>query len=125
MVIVRLIGGLGSQMSQYAFAKTLQNAGYQVKLDKSAFKYYVLRNYELCYYNINLEFSTDEENEEYQNNSLVVKLLKKLLPIRIFRKLLHITGINFYNSNVIEEKSLLFDTQFLKVKDDAYLIGDF
>ena len=125
MVIVRLIGGLGSQMSEYAFAKALQNMGYQVKLDTSAFKYYRLHNYELSHYNIDLECSTDEENEEYQNNSLVIKLLKKLLPIRIFIKLLHITGINFYNSNVVEEKSLLFDSQFLKVNDGSYLIGDF
>lgn len=125
MVIVRLIGGLGSQMSEYAFAKALQNMGYQVKLDISAFKYYRLHNYELSHYNIDLECSTDEENAEYQNNSFVIKLLKKLLPIRIFRKSLHITGINFYNSKVIEEKSFLFESQFLKIKGDSYLIGDF
>ncbi|MFT6190760.1 MAG: hypothetical protein ACJAV8_000166, partial [Polaribacter sp.] len=33
MIIVRIIGGLGNQMFQYAYAKTLQQKGYQVKID--------------------------------------------------------------------------------------------
>ena len=42
MVIVRLIGGLGSQMSSYAYAKTLASRGYEVKIDITAFNSYKL-----------------------------------------------------------------------------------
>ena len=40
MVIVRIVGGLGNQMFQYAYAKALQKKGYNVKIDISKFKKY-------------------------------------------------------------------------------------
>ena len=39
MVIVRLIGGLGSQMSEYAYAKVLENKGYDLIDDDNDYKY--------------------------------------------------------------------------------------
>ena len=40
MIIVRIVGGLGNQMFQYAYAKALQQKGYSVKIDISKFKKY-------------------------------------------------------------------------------------
>ena len=42
MVIVKIIGGLGNQMFQYAYAKSLEIRGFDVKLDLSGFKNYKL-----------------------------------------------------------------------------------
>ena len=38
MIIVRVMGGLGNQMFQYAFAKKLQKLGHEVKLDSTYYK---------------------------------------------------------------------------------------
>lgn len=56
MIIVRIVGGLGNQMFQYAYAKALQQKGFDVKIDISKFKTYKLHGgYHLDKYNIDLE----------------------------------------------------------------------
>ena len=56
MVIIRIVGGLGNQMFQYAYAKALQLSGYNVEIDISKFKKYKLHGgYQLDKYKIDLE----------------------------------------------------------------------
>jgi hypothetical protein len=56
MIITRIIGGLGNQMLQYAYAKALQQKGHEVKIDISAFETYKLHGgYQLDKYNIDLK----------------------------------------------------------------------
>ena len=56
MVIVKIIGGLGNQMFQYAYAKSLEIRGFEVKLDLSSFINYKLHGgFQLDKYNINIE----------------------------------------------------------------------
>ncbi|WP_203257351.1 alpha-1,2-fucosyltransferase [Hyunsoonleella ulvae] len=53
MVVVKLIGGLGNQMFQYATAKAIaQKRKQKLYLDTSAFKNYSLHNYDLHHFNI-------------------------------------------------------------------------
>ena len=48
MIIVKILGGLGNQMLQYAFYKALIHRGIEAKIDISGFKNYKLHNgYEL------------------------------------------------------------------------------
>jgi len=111
MIIVKIIGGLGNQMFQYAYAKALQLKGYEVKIDVGAFNTYKLHGgYQLDKYNIDLEVTTTVENNQFYKNSIVFKLLKKL---------------GLYNSKIIEEKSLLFDESLLRIEDDKYIQGYF
>lgn len=111
MIIVKIIGGLGNQMFQYAYAKALQQKGYEVKIDVSAFNTYTLHGgYQLDKYNIDLEATTTVENNQFYKNSIVSKLLKKL---------------GLYYSKIIEEKSLFFDENLLRVEDDKYIQGYF
>ena len=42
MIIVKILGGLGNQMFQYAYAKALSLDGYDVKLNLSKIKKYKL-----------------------------------------------------------------------------------
>ena len=58
MIIVRIVGGLGNQMFQYAYAKSLQQMGFDVEIDISKFKTYKLHGgYHLDTYNIDLKTS--------------------------------------------------------------------
>ncbi len=98
MIIVRIVGGLGNQMFQYAYAKALQQKGYSVKIDISKFKKYKLHGgYHLDKFNIDLETAT---------------------PLSIF-----LSKLGLKKSR--KEKSLLFNNQFLNLKKNEYVKGYF
>lgn len=52
MITVKLLGGLGNQMFQYAYALALRNKGYQVQLDRSSLIEETHREYSLGYFGI-------------------------------------------------------------------------
>mgnify|MGYP001419648640 CR=1 FL=1 len=110
MVIVRMVGGVGNQLFCYAYAKSLQQKGYDVKIDISTFKFNKIDSYEFDKYNIDIPISTQEENERLFNNSLLSKILKRF-------------GIDI--SNKVREKSLLFDESLLRINDNSYVDGYF
>ncbi|TXD52979.1 MULTISPECIES: alpha-1,2-fucosyltransferase [unclassified Polaribacter] len=98
MIIVRIVGGLGNQMFQYAYAKALQQKGYDVKIDLTKFKNYKLHGgYQLNQLKIDLETTTP-----------IANILCK---------------IGFRKS--VKEKSLLFDQKFLEVPQREYIKGYF
>lgn len=98
MIIVRIVGGLGNQMFQYAYAKALQHKGYDVKLDISKFKKYKLHGaYQLDKYNIDLETANP---------------ISESLPKKILLKSL-------------KESSLLFDEKMQTLQGNEYVKGYF
>jgi len=98
MVVVRILGGLGNQMFQYAYAKSLAEKGYEVQIDISKFKSYKLHGgYHLDKFNIDLETS---------NNSTA--FLSKI-------------GLK----KTIKEPNLLFHKDLLKVHNNAFIKGYF
>ena len=98
MIVVRIIGGLGNQMFQYAYAKNLQQKGYKVIIDISKSKKYKLHGgYQLDKFKIDLETSTKLSN---------------------FKSKLGLT-------KVVKEKSLLFNEQFLNRTKNEYVKGYF
>lgn len=111
MIITKIIGGLGNQMFQYAYAKCLQQKKYDVSLDTSGFETYKLHGgYQLDRYAIDLFPSAKEQNNKFYNDSIWYKILTKV-------------GMN--HPRFIKEKSLLFDETFLKIEDDVYIDGYF
>ncbi|RXJ84873.1 alpha-1,2-fucosyltransferase [Arcobacter sp. CECT 8985] len=111
MILVKIVGGLGNQMFCYAYAKSLQQKGYDVKVDITTYETYKLHGgYQLDKYHTNLEISTKQENNKYYSNSILSKVLRRL-------------GIE--TSKAIREKSLFFDEKFLKIEDNNYIEGYF
>lgn len=111
MIIVKIIGGLGNQMFQYAYAKALEQRGNEVKIDITVFETYKLHGgYQLDKYDIDLKESSVEENNRYYSKTIFSKILRKV-------------GVK--SSTVIREKSLLFDDTFLNIEDDDYIEGYF
>jgi len=81
MYIVNILGGLGNQMFQYAFAHSLiQEKKSVVKLDISSFETYDLREYELDLFNVSLEIATADECKslKYKQENFLQKKIRKL-----------------------------------------------
>jgi hypothetical protein len=98
MIIVRILGGLGNQMFQYAYAKALSLDGYYVKLDLSKIKKYKLHGgYQLDKYKIDLEIA---DSFSILLGKIGMKKSKK-------------------------EKSLLFDDNLKSLKGNEYVKGYF
>jgi hypothetical protein len=98
MIIVRIIGGLGNQMFQYAYAKALEASGKNVQIDLSKIKKYKLHGgYQLDKYNIDLKAAS----------SLFVFLAK----------------IGLIKS--VKEKNSLFNENLLEVDGNTYVKGYF
>ena len=111
MLIVKIIGGLGNQMFQYAYAKVMEEKGYDVKIDISTFETYTLHGgYQLDKFRITLNTSTKDENNQIYKKSLLTKLKYKLY---------------FRNTSFIKEKTLLYQDRLLDLEDNKYIIGYF
>lgn len=74
MIIVKIIGGLGNQMFQVAFAKMLAlELGDEVYLDVSAYKRYKIRNYSLSNLNISSSIKYVEDAKLSKVEELYLK----------------------------------------------------
>ena len=111
MIVVKIIGGLGNQLFQYSYAKSLQQKGYKVKIDISAFKSYKLHGgYFLDGYLIDIEEATVRDLSLYRAPNIITKLKRK---------------IGHENINFIEEDVFFFSENLLLPKDDSYIEGYF
>jgi hypothetical protein len=110
LFIIRIIGGLGNQMFQYAFGMRLAELGYSVKYDTSQLRDYKLHNgFELeRVFGLTLEQASARElrlfNPYY--NRLLEKLHKKLLFI--FGKYL-LEGTNFSWNRLKKNRTAYLD----------------
>jgi hypothetical protein len=120
MIIVRLMGGLGNQMFQYAVGRNLAlSNSTDLKLDISHYSqqplgsHEAVRNFDLDVFNINGSVATNEEVMRLAGRSrfdLVNKVLRKVLGPR---------------SSHFVERTYLYDPDVLKLPDNTYLDGYF
>lgn len=113
MVIVKLIGGLGNQLFQYALGKHLALLNHtELKLDITGFDEYKLHTYSLGHFNIAENFATEKE-------------------IRGFKKYQRKPGRWWFLYNrlianehkYVQERQFHFDPKVLEVRGDVYLDG--
>lgn len=109
MLIVKFIGGLGNQMFQYAFYKSLEKENKVVKADISGFKDYNLHNgFELDkIFNIDLKYASNEVNEYIIHDKQYVKKLVR----KTFKKYAkHLV----FNDNVFYNEVYKYEDKYLE-----------
>lgn len=111
-VIIRLNGGLGNQMFQWAFAKMVQaTTDMDVYLDMSYFEHHYARPYQLNIFKLEPKFVDD----------FATKLkLKIIWAVRGIVKDEKFLGYTFCS-----EKQFNFDPHILKIKPNSYIEGFF
>jgi hypothetical protein len=110
MITVKLVGGLGNQMFQYAAAKSLAlKLNCPLRLDINDFEKYPDRNYDLhSFPNINDAFCDKAQHKAIYSKSLTAKVKRKLSQFNIYK-----------------EPHFHFDQNFLNLKEHSYLSGYF
>jgi len=121
MIVVKLMGGLGNQMFQYAAAKRLAlYRGTELKLDLSFFEGIqagvTRRGYDLRHLNISAEIASRREIAELADRKWN---LLQFIPTR-FRQ---IVGLEKRDQNIYSERHFDFDPVILQLPDNTYLNG--
>ena len=120
MVIVRLLGGLGNQMFQYAAARNLSiRHRTTLKLDISGFESYRLREYSLHPFHVQEEFAMPEEVAQIKAPP---RGRLSRFALRVRRRI--IGPVPYYRQPVFSEPVLgPFDSNIMKTPRDVYLDG--
>jgi hypothetical protein len=120
MIIIKLTGGLGNQMFQYAIGLKLSlSYGYPFYLDIESYGWDKFRRFEL-----NTVFGVTEPIAEPNTKEICRLSHRYLFFDRLIRK---IRGGDFpyYLKPVFEEPSFRFDPNIFRVSDNTYISGHF
>jgi len=115
LIIVKLYGGLGNQLFQYAFGRNLAlKNNCDLKFDTSFYANQNLRKIELYPFNFDFSIASSDEIKKIR--------LEKNFFTECFRKSKTIVS-SYYKRRIIDERSFDFDPNYLKIKDPSYLNG--
>jgi len=116
MIIVRLMGGLGNQLFQYALGRRLAlERGVKVKFDPKFFAVVKNRPYALDNFNTKVEFASDQEVDEVKGKNLTG--IRKRIIYKWQEKL------PYFKRRYVKEAFFEFDPKILEVGKSAYLEG--
>lgn len=111
MIIVRLRGGLGNQLFQYAAGKALaEHHGTELALDLYTYLKHPYRKFELSKFNIDAREATRDEVHRFTGSNPIVRYINK--------------RENYFRSvNVFAQPHYHFYDDFLSLPGDLYLSG--
>lgn len=113
LIVVKIQGGLGNQLFQYAIGRSLSIAtGASVKYDVSWFSKQTKRNYELDRFNTQINIATPEEIKQFKKHQTKpgkLSFLNLFFPIN--------------ESIYVQDQNLIFNPKALKIRAPAYLDG--
>jgi hypothetical protein len=111
---VRLQGGLGNQMFQYAFAYFLHKKGNRVKVDTSFFDYYDLHTLSIFNFKILLNAAKlNEVKKFYLFNSCYLSYKIKTFSLKIFKFLINFFRIQiFFENNELLKKKIFLNKYY-------------
>ncbi len=118
MIVIKIQGGLGNQLFQYALGKSLEKRNDEkVYFDISSYKTpentgATPRNLELIHFNI-ADFETIESIHDILNHGLMSKM----------GRLLERDFLPYYKQFYVKEKNPGFDSHIPNIKKNAYLDG--
>jgi hypothetical protein len=117
MIVVRLIGGLGNEMFQYAAGRALaQRHGTDLKLDMTPFQTYHLHRYALQHFDIQAQPATAADLKRVTRwqgrKRRAINAAMKWVPVRAWRPL-----------GYVKENGHSFNATLLDAPDDVYLEG--
>ncbi len=116
MIIVELIGGLGNQLFEYAYARKISHIKkVPLKFDMSFFDNWPEDVYRLRYFNIKENFATTDETQLLKGRpktSFTAKVYKKISGKTLYDKKSH-----------IKEPPFTCNDNISKMSDDVYLEG--
>lgn len=113
MVIVKLVGGLGNQLFQYAAGQRLARARQTpLKLDLSAFEHYKLHAYSLNHFNIQEQFASRAEAARFCGRRLADRIYRRVQMLLPYR-----------SRSWLVERHYHFDPDILRAGADVYLDG--
>lgn len=118
MIIVRIAGGLGNQMFQYATARSLaKDRECSFKLDISSYDEGKLRLYELNKLNIIEDLASEQEISLLKNKKAKSprKFIHRIIRNLIIKKLKHFREVNWFR----------FDGMLFKANLPLYIAGGF
>jgi len=119
MIIVKLMGGLGNQLFQYAAARRLSiHHNTPLKLDIGFFKNDLLRSYDLSHFCIQGEFASTEEIA-----ALKWAPRNSLTKFSLVYRPIHAIERNFRRSIFYERKLRPYDPNILNTPPNVYLDG--
>lgn len=124
MIIVRLIGGLGNQLFQYAIGRNLaERNSTLLKLDLSGYEEYKLQRYGLHYFKIWEHIASLEEIATFRKKktNYFSKLSSKV--IRILGYSQYPTSSFYRESTYVKENEASFDPSVLERTGNIYLEG--
>ena len=116
-VVVRLVGGLGNQMFQYAAALGLAvRQGRVLKMDVSAFEAYESRSYQLDCLKVPQDLYTGEPLFQPGSSSIVARVIRKIK--RDFR-------VSAFRKGVYCEPHFHFDPAFFNLSGTEILLNGY
>jgi hypothetical protein len=127
MIIINIKGGIGNQIFQYAFGRTLEMHGKTVKYDVTSFEGY-RHEFRLNYFNTKLNIATKNDIEIYKchfnfNNSGKIFLnAKNSLFGKVIRKLFKMYDACFYTCRPVVLEKYFFDKRLFYC-DNKYFDG--